>query len=204
MRNLRPPSDFGGRAGRCGVQVGCPRRLGSPFSSSSLSEVQRRRSAGHAARMLELGGRFRKAGRRRFDQRRVQQRGKVVAERMHLRPRRLGTGFGDLRHAPKGILHLTNPCQVLGFVSTKSRLPDGQRSSRSLLPRRDGAFARLEAIVWPNGPVCPFCGNVGKFYALAGVLDEAEQEEPRRCRSPRPQEVRRLPQAVHGPQGYGV
>ena len=28
------------------------------------------------------------------------------------------------------------------------------------------AFKWVEGIVWPTGPVCPFCGNVGKHYEL--------------------------------------
>jgi hypothetical protein len=34
------------------------------------------------------------------------------------------------------------------------------------------AFAKLESIVWPNGPVCPHCGGVGRAYALNGVKDK--------------------------------
>jgi transposase-like protein len=30
------------------------------------------------------------------------------------------------------------------------------------------AIARLESILWPNGPVCPHCGNIGKFYEIKG------------------------------------
>ena len=32
------------------------------------------------------------------------------------------------------------------------------------------AIARLEAIVWPNGPVCPKCGNVDgkRIYSIKG------------------------------------
>ena len=26
------------------------------------------------------------------------------------------------------------------------------------------AYEWLEARVWPNGPVCPHCGNAGRFY----------------------------------------
>jgi transposase-like protein len=40
------------------------------------------------------------------------------------------------------------------------------------------AFERLEAIVWPNGPVCPHCGNVGKFYALEGVRTKPSKKNP--------------------------
>lgn len=34
------------------------------------------------------------------------------------------------------------------------------------------AFAKLESIVWPNGPVCPHCGGIGRAYALNGVKDK--------------------------------
>jgi transposase-like protein len=34
------------------------------------------------------------------------------------------------------------------------------------------AFAKLESIVWPNGPVCPHCGGVGHVYPLNGVKDK--------------------------------
>ena len=34
------------------------------------------------------------------------------------------------------------------------------------------AFARLEEIVWPEGPTCPHCGNCGKIYVLNGVKDK--------------------------------
>ncbi len=34
------------------------------------------------------------------------------------------------------------------------------------------AFAELEAIVWPNGPVCPHCGCMGRISALNGVKDK--------------------------------
>jgi len=30
------------------------------------------------------------------------------------------------------------------------------------------AMDRLEAILWPNGPVCPHCGNTEKVYAIKG------------------------------------
>ena len=29
------------------------------------------------------------------------------------------------------------------------------------------AFKWVEAMLWPNGPVCPFCGHTGKFYELS-------------------------------------
>jgi transposase-like protein len=34
------------------------------------------------------------------------------------------------------------------------------------------AFERLEQIVWPNGPVCPHCGGMGRIGSLAGVKDK--------------------------------
>jgi transposase-like protein len=34
------------------------------------------------------------------------------------------------------------------------------------------AFDRLEAIVWPDGIVCPHCGTIGKAAALTGVKDK--------------------------------
>lgn len=38
------------------------------------------------------------------------------------------------------------------------------------------AFDRLEAIVWPNGPVCPKCGCSGRISALNGVKDKKGRE----------------------------
>src|SRR5260221_8983905 len=34
------------------------------------------------------------------------------------------------------------------------------------------AFAKLESIVWPNGPTCPKCGAVDRIGALDGVKDK--------------------------------
>ncbi|MGA3005977.1 MAG: IS1595 family transposase, partial [Acetobacteraceae bacterium] len=36
------------------------------------------------------------------------------------------------------------------------------------LQNEQAAFAFLEARVWPNGPVCPHCGAMGRIKALAG------------------------------------
>ena len=30
----------------------------------------------------------------------------------------------------------------------------------------EAAFAKLESVVWPNGPVCPHCGETKKVYAI--------------------------------------
>jgi transposase-like protein len=40
------------------------------------------------------------------------------------------------------------------------------------------AFERLEAIVWPNGPVCPHCGCTGRIYALKGVRSKPSKKNP--------------------------
>lgn len=34
------------------------------------------------------------------------------------------------------------------------------------------AFEMVERIVWPNGPVCPHCGNAERIYVLQGVKDK--------------------------------
>jgi transposase-like protein len=38
------------------------------------------------------------------------------------------------------------------------------------------AFDRLEAIIWPNGPVCPKCGCTGRIGSLKGVKDKKGRE----------------------------
>ena len=40
------------------------------------------------------------------------------------------------------------------------------------------AFAHVESIIWPDGPVCPHCGNSGKVYALTGVRSKASKKNP--------------------------
>ncbi len=40
------------------------------------------------------------------------------------------------------------------------------------------AFAKLESIIWPTGPVCHHCGNVGKFYSLEGVRSKPSKKNP--------------------------
>jgi transposase-like protein len=40
------------------------------------------------------------------------------------------------------------------------------------------AFDELERIVWPKGPVCPFCGNMGRFYTLEGVRTKPSKKHP--------------------------
>jgi len=40
------------------------------------------------------------------------------------------------------------------------------------------AFAYVEAILWPNGPVCPFCGTVESIYTLKGVRSKPSKKHP--------------------------
>jgi len=40
------------------------------------------------------------------------------------------------------------------------------------------AFAELEAILWPDGPVCPHCGCIGRIYALNGVRSKPSKKNP--------------------------
>lgn len=41
------------------------------------------------------------------------------------------------------------------------------------------AVAKLESIVWPDGPVCPHCGNAGKIYELKGVRTKPSKKHPK-------------------------
>ena len=40
------------------------------------------------------------------------------------------------------------------------------------------AFAKLEAVLWPNGPVCPHCGSADKIYVLKGVRSKPSKKNP--------------------------
>lgn len=40
------------------------------------------------------------------------------------------------------------------------------------------AFAYVEAIIWPEGPVCPFCGVVDSAYVLTGVRSKPSKKNP--------------------------
>jgi transposase-like protein len=42
----------------------------------------------------------------------------------------------------------------------------------------EAAFARLEALLWPNGPVCPSCGNSERIYVLEGVRSKPSKKNP--------------------------
>ena len=40
------------------------------------------------------------------------------------------------------------------------------------------AFAHVEGIIWPNGPVCPHCGVVDSAYPLTGVRTKPSAKNP--------------------------
>ncbi len=43
----------------------------------------------------------------------------------------------------------------------------------------EAAFAKLESIVWPNGPVCPKCGALDRIYPLKGVRSKPSKKNPK-------------------------
>lgn len=44
------------------------------------------------------------------------------------------------------------------------------------------SYEKLESIVWPNGPVCPHCGGVGRIYALTGKTTRIGLKKCGQCR----------------------
>lgn len=42
----------------------------------------------------------------------------------------------------------------------------------------EAAFAKLESIIWPDGPVCPHCGGKERIYTLKGVKDKKGRVRP--------------------------
>lgn len=40
------------------------------------------------------------------------------------------------------------------------------------------AFAHVESIIWPEGPVCPHCGVVDRAYRLTGVRSKPSKKNP--------------------------
>lgn len=40
------------------------------------------------------------------------------------------------------------------------------------------AFAHIEAMLWPNGSVCPHCGVVDNAYSLNGVRSKPSKKNP--------------------------
>ncbi len=59
----------------------------------------------------------------------------------------------------------------------------------------EAAFEYVEAQLWPNGPVCPHCGN-----ADGAKIGRLKGKTTRRG----PAQVLRLPQAVHRPDGFDL
>ena len=42
----------------------------------------------------------------------------------------------------------------------------------------EAAFAELERILWPDGPVCPHCGGMDRAYVLNGVRSKSSKKNP--------------------------
>jgi transposase-like protein len=42
----------------------------------------------------------------------------------------------------------------------------------------EAAFAKLEDIIWPDGPICPHCGATDRIYALNGVRSKPSKKNP--------------------------
>jgi len=50
--------------------------------------------------------------------------------------------------------------------------------SRPCFHDEAAAFAHVESILWPEGPVCPKCGSFEKHYKLTGVRTKASKKNP--------------------------
>jgi len=50
--------------------------------------------------------------------------------------------------------------------------------SRPYFHDEAAAFAHVEALLWPQGAVCPQCGTVGGHYRLTGVRSKASKKNP--------------------------
>ena len=50
--------------------------------------------------------------------------------------------------------------------------------SKAYMHDEAAAFAHVEAMLWADGPVCPFCGVVGSAYALKGVRSKPSKKNP--------------------------
>ena len=48
----------------------------------------------------------------------------------------------------------------------------------------EAAYEFVEARLWPNGPVCPKCGSIGKHYLLKGKSTRIGVRKCRDCRKP--------------------
>jgi transposase-like protein len=50
--------------------------------------------------------------------------------------------------------------------------------NKSYFHDEEAAFARLEARLWPDGPVCPHCGAMDRIYELKGVRSKPTKKNP--------------------------
>ena len=46
------------------------------------------------------------------------------------------------------------------------------------------AFAKLESLIWPHGPVCPHCGGKERIYTLKGVRSKPSKVHPKGVERP--------------------
>lgn len=42
----------------------------------------------------------------------------------------------------------------------------------------EAAFKKVEALLWPEGPVCPYCGGKDRIYVLEGVRSKPSKKNP--------------------------
>jgi transposase-like protein len=42
----------------------------------------------------------------------------------------------------------------------------------------EAAFVEMEALLWPDGPVCPHCGGMDRVYVLKGVRTKPSKKNP--------------------------
>jgi transposase-like protein len=54
--------------------------------------------------------------------------------------------------------------------------------SKEYFHNEAAAFAFLESVLWPDGPVCPHCGNYDKVYALGGKTTRIGLKKCGTCR----------------------
>ncbi|NCQ25011.1 MAG: IS1595 family transposase [Rhodobacteraceae bacterium CG17_big_fil_post_rev_8_21_14_2_50_63_15] len=51
--------------------------------------------------------------------------------------------------------------------------------SKAYMHDEAAAFAHVESIIWPDGPVCPHCGVVDRAYRLGGVFTKPSAKNPK-------------------------
>lgn len=50
--------------------------------------------------------------------------------------------------------------------------------SKEYFHNEAAAFGHVESVLWPEGPVCPHCGCMGRVYKLEGVYTKASKKNP--------------------------